>query len=144
MKRHLRTASAAALLLVAAVACGQQQPGTGAAPPVAPGPAVPEPEQQRQAVPAAQLAPGSPQVWTQDGGSVAVIKGKESGCSRVRAESVSQDPGQVKLALVEEKPDPPKICTMDIRYPPVAVRLEKPLDQRSVVVQRHEVKVPSR
>lgn len=144
MKRHLRTASVAALLVFAAAACGQQQPGTGAAPPVAPGPAVPKPEQERQAVPGAQLAQGSPQVWTQDGGAVVVIKGKESGCSRVRGEPVSQEQGQVKLALIEEKPDPAKVCTMDIRYPPVAVRLDKPLEQRSVVVEKQQVKVPSR
>ena len=95
-------------------------------------------------MPAAQLAPGTPPVWTQDGGSVVVVKGKEGGCSRVHAEAAGQDQGQVKVNLVEEKPVPPKICTMDIRYPPVAVRLDQPLGQRQVVVQSQQVTVPSR
>lgn len=105
---------------------------------------MPKPAPERTPVPASQLAPGSPPVWTQDGGSALVAKGKEGGCSRVHAEVVGQDPHQVRLALVEEVPDPPKICTMDLRYPPVAARLDAPLDQRSVVVEKHQVKVPGR
>lgn len=144
MKRHLRTATAAILLLFAAGACGEQSPGTGFGGQPPPAPAVPKPVQELTPVPAAQLAPGAPQVWTQDGGSVLVTKGKEGGCSRSHVEPVSQGPDQVRLALVEQVPDPPKICTMDLRYPPVAVRLDAPLDHRSVAVEKRQVKVPSR
>jgi hypothetical protein len=143
MKRHPSTAAAAVVVLFALGACGHQDPGTGPVgkPPV---PAQPVPEQDRTPVPAAQLAPGSPQAWTQDGGSVLVVKGKEGGCSREHPDAVVQDRGQVKVVLVEEQPDPAKICTMDIRYPPFAVRLDEPLDKRQVVVQTHQVKVPNR
>lgn len=81
-------------------------------------------------------------MWTQDGGSTVVTIGKEGGCSKVHAEVTDQNDKQVRLVLVEETPEPPGICTMDLRYPPVAARLEEPLGQRTVVVEERDVKVP--
>jgi hypothetical protein len=93
-------------------------------------------------VPETQLAEGTRKVWTQDGGMVVVATGQEGGCSKVRVESSEQTPDQVKIRLVEETPDPPGICTMDLRYPPMTVKLDAPLDKRKVVVEQRDVKVP--
>lgn len=107
------------------------------------------PEQERspvtgEAVDASALPRGYPsQVWTQDGESVVVATGKEGGCGHVRAEVVEQTESQVRLALIEETPEPPKMCTMDLRYPPVAARLDAPLDERRVVLEQRDVKVPA-
>ncbi|WP_460956139.1 hypothetical protein [Parasphingorhabdus pacifica] len=84
----------------------------------------------------------TPQVWTQDGGSALVTIGEEGGCSSVHAEVAEQNDERVKLVLVEETPEPAGICTMDLRYPPVAAKLDKPLDGRTVVLEERDVKVP--
>lgn len=83
-------------------------------------------------------------MWTQDGGTVVVATGEEGGCSRARAEVAEQNDKQVKLVLVEETPEPPGMCTMDLRYPSVAARLDAPLDQRQVIVDKVQTKVPKK
>ncbi|MBE9373076.1 hypothetical protein IQ251_01310 [Saccharopolyspora sp. HNM0983] len=142
----------AGALLLALAACAQQPSegiGFGGQPPAPQGPVQPKPEQERApvsgaAVDASALPEGYPrQVWTQDGESVVVATGQEGGCSHVRAELVEQTDARVTLALIEETPEPPKMCTMDLRYPPVAVRLDAPLDQRQVVLEQRDVKVPA-
>ncbi|MFR9729249.1 hypothetical protein ACL03H_08475 [Saccharopolyspora sp. MS10] len=141
------------MMLLAVTACAGQQEdvGFGGQPP-APAPAAPvqpKPEQERTPVPddlikAAEQSGKTPRVWTQDGGSVVVTNGQEGGCSKVHAEVAEQDAQQVKVVLVNETPEPPGICTMDLRYPPVAVQLDAPLDQRTVVLEERDVKVPPR
>lgn len=148
--RRLHTTVGAGLLLLALTACGGQQVGFGGQPP-APAPAAPaqpKPEQERTPVPANLIKAADPaqsgksKVWTQDGGSVVVATGEEGGCSKVHAEVAEQNDQQVKVTLVNETPEPPGICTMDLRHPPLAVRLDKPLDQRTVVLEERDVKVP--
>ncbi len=60
----------------------------------------------------------------------------------MRAELAEQTPDHVKIILVDEAPEPPGICTMDLRYPPVAVSLDAPLEGRKVVLEQKDVKVP--
>jgi hypothetical protein len=141
----------AGVLLLALAACAQQPPnevGFGGQPPVPPGPVQPKPEQERvqvaeTAVDASLLPKGYPRkVWTQDGGTVVVANGQEGGCSKVHAELAEQTADHVKVLFVEETPEPPGICTMDLRYPPLAVRLDAPLDARKVVLEERDVKVP--
>lgn len=151
--RRLHTAVGAGVLLLAVTACAGQQPDVGfggqpEVPPAAPGPVAPKPESERVPVPETAIQdatkPGgkAPKVWTQDGGSAVVAIGQEGGCSKVHAEVAEQNAQQVKLVLVEETPDPPGMCTMDLRYPPVAAQLDEPLNQRTVVVEERDVKVP--
>ncbi|MGI8311256.1 hypothetical protein [Saccharopolyspora hattusasensis] len=108
----------------------------------------PKPEQERApvaetAVDVSALPKGYPKkVWTQDDGAVIVATGQEGGCSKVHAELAEQTADHVKVVLVEETPEPPGICTMDLRYPPVAVQLDAPLDARKVVLEQRDVKVP--
>ena len=144
MKRRLITAAGAGALLLATAACGQQQPdvGFGGQPPQQSGPAEPKPAQERSPVPESQRAPGAGDVWTQDGGTALGVIGQEGGCSRVHAEVADQNANQVTLALVEETPTPARMCTMDLRYPPVAVQLAEPLGERTVAVEHRDVQVP--
>ncbi|MDA3649595.1 hypothetical protein LZ318_08090 [Saccharopolyspora indica] len=108
----------------------------------------PKPENERTAVAESSLdttalPKGYPaKVWTQEDGTALVATGQEGGCSKVHAELAEQTAEHVKLVLVEETPEPPGICTMDLRYPPVAVRLDAPLDARKVVLEQRDVKVP--
>jgi hypothetical protein len=137
-------------MLLAVTACAGQKPevGFGGQPPALPTPVQAKPVQERTPVPEPaidfmSLPKSYPhKVWTQDGGSVVVATGKEGGCSKVHAEVAEQTDQQVKLALVDETPDPAGACTMDLRYPAVAVKLDKPLDQRKVVLEARSVKVP--
>ncbi|MBB5156288.1 hypothetical protein BJ970_003822 [Saccharopolyspora phatthalungensis] len=132
-------------------ACAQQptnEVGFGGQPPVPPGPVQPKSEQERvpvteASVDASMLPKGYPtKVWTQDDGAVVVATGQEGGCSKVHAELGEQTADHVKVVFVEETPEPPGICTMDLRYPPVAVRLDAPLEARKVVLEQRDVKVP--
>lgn len=141
----------AGALLLALAACAQQPTndvGFGGQPPAPPGPVQPKPENERTPVAessldATALPKGYPaKVWTQEDGTALVATGQEGGCSKVHAELAEQTAEQVKLVLVEETPEPPGICTMDLRYPPVAVRLDAPLDARKVVLEQRDVKVP--
>lgn len=143
--RRLHTTVGAGVMLVALAACagGQDDVGFGGKPPAPPGPVEPKPEAQRTPVPPKQLPPDSVgEVWTQDGGTVVVAEGQEGGCSKVHAEAAQQDQKQVKIVLVNEEPEPAGACTMDIRYKDVGVRLDAPLDQRNIVIEERDVKVP--
>ncbi|MEV4732147.1 hypothetical protein [Saccharopolyspora sp. NPDC049426] len=138
-------------LLIVLAACAQQPTndvGFGGQPPVPPGPVQPKPEPERKPVAAeaidlSLLPKGYPKkVWTQDNGTAVVASGQEGGCSKVHAEVAEQTADHVKIILVEETPEPPGICTMDLRYPPVAVSLSAPLEGRKVVLEQKDVKVP--
>ncbi len=153
--RPLHTTVGAGALLLALSACAGQQGdvGFGGQPPVPqepPAPVQPKPQQERTPVPANLIKAaipgqsGTPRVWTQDGGNVVVTTGQEGGCSKVHAEVADQNAQQVKVVLVNETPEPPGICTMDLRHPPVAVQLDQPLDQRTVVLEERDVQVPRR
>jgi hypothetical protein len=150
--RRLHSTLGIAALVLGLAACGQQPAediGFGGQPPAPqPGPVEPKPEHERvqvpaEAVDASALPEDYPrQVWTQDGGMAIVATGQEGGCSKVHAEVAEQTADHVKVILVEETPEPPGICTMDLRYPPVAVQLSQPLEDRKVVLEEKDVKVP--
>jgi hypothetical protein len=148
--RRLTTAVGAGTLLLALAACGQQPDdvGFGGQPPAPPGPVEPKPEAQRRpvaqdAVDVTALPKSYPKkVWTQDDGRAVGVIGQEGGCSKVHPELAEQTDEHVKIILVEETPEPPGICTMDLRYPPLALRLSEPLDGRKVVLEQRDVKVP--
>ncbi|MBA8825675.1 hypothetical protein FHX42_003041 [Saccharopolyspora lacisalsi] len=154
--RRLYTAVGAGALLLAVAACADKQPevGFGGQPPAPPPskeaptkPVKPKPVEQREQVPAAsveaQLPEGYPrQVWTQNEGTVVVATGQEGGCSRVHAEVARENTRRVTVVLVEEIPQQPQMCTMDIRYPEVAAKLDAPLGKRTIVLQQRDVKVP--
>lgn len=153
--RRLHSALAATVLVLTAAGCGQQPEGDigfgGAPDPDVDLPARPNPKPVEQRTPvqgpdinAEGLPDGYPtEVWTQSNGRVVVATGQEGGCSHVHAEVADQTAQRVTIRLVEETPEPPAYCTMDLRYPPVAVSLEDPLGDRMVVLQEHSVQVPN-
>lgn len=147
--RRLHTAVGAGVLLLAMTACAGQQDdvGFGGEPPKQEqpsGPVKPKPKSERTPVPPDQLPPDAKgKVWTQDGGRVIVATGREGGCSKVHAEAAEQDQNRVRIVLVNETPEPSGACTMDIRYPDVAVRIDEPLNQRDVQIEQRDVKVPA-
>lgn len=153
------TAAGAAVLL-AALGCADWQEGVGfgdapdPAPPSAssenspePIPGNPTPPAGGTALPAAQvdataLPDGHPRlVWTRNGGRTVGVYGQEGGCSQVRADLLEQTATVVRIDLVETIPTTGP-CTMDLRFPPLTVRLDEPLGQRSVLLERRTVGPP--
>ncbi|HEX2299813.1 MAG TPA: hypothetical protein VHH34_15080 [Pseudonocardiaceae bacterium] len=93
------------------------------------------------AVPAAQLdsaalPEGYPrQVWTEDEGRTVGATGQEGGCTQVHSELREQTSEHIRMAFVEVTTSPGP-CTMDLRYRPLTVRLDAPLAERTVVLER--------
>jgi hypothetical protein len=152
----------AVLLALACVACGgHEQIGFGGAPPpstpgdppttATPAPLPPgggdplalQPPPGSIPVPAAQvdasaLPPGYPTVvWTTGGADLGVY-GQAGGCVQAAAEATEQGPGRVAVRITETTTSTGP-CTMEISYPPLAVALDAPLGQRSVVLTRLQV-----
>lgn len=147
MRGRLHSIVGAGVLLLAVSACAGQQEdvGFGGEPPPKPppGPVEPKPVEQRQEVAGDQVKSESDdKVWTQNNGTVVVTTGTEGGCSEVHAETTEQTDKQVTIVLVDETPEPAGACTMDIRHPTVATKLDAPLKDRTVVVEEKDVKVP--
>lgn len=150
-----------AVLLAALVGCADRQEGVGfgGAPDTAPPPSSSEPSPEPipgnptppaggTAVPARQvdaaaLPDGHPRlVWTRDGGRTVGVYGQEGGCSSVRADLLEQSGTAVRIGLVETIPTTGP-CTMDLRFPPVSVRLDEPLGERTVLLESRTVGPPS-
>ncbi|PXY28469.1 hypothetical protein [Prauserella muralis] len=69
-----------------------------------------------------------------DGRALTII-GQEGGCSQASAEVGDQARQRVAVTMVETKlADKNVMCTMDMRYPPITVRLDQPLGDRTVVL----------
>lgn len=92
-------------------------------------------------VPAAQidstaLPEGYPRlVWTENDGRTVGATGQEGGCARVHSELREQSSQRIRIAFVEVTTSPGP-CTMDLRYRPLTVRLDVPLAERVVVLER--------
>ena len=110
----------------------------------------PAPPHGVRPVPSAQidssaLPPGYPRLaWTQDEGRMVVgIYGQEGGCTYAHADLREQNPRLVRVAVVEVTTSSGP-CTMDLRYPSLAVQLDVPLGDRTVVLERHTIGPPPR
>lgn len=90
----------------------------------------------------ANLPAGQPTlVWTAGDGRTVGFYGREGGCTKVHGEVAEQGPNGVKIIMVEQQPAKPKICTMDLRYPPVTVQLTDPLGDRPLTLDHRIDKV---
>ncbi|MBB5808635.1 hypothetical protein F4560_008403 [Saccharothrix ecbatanensis] len=90
-------------------------------------------------VDASQLPEGTPSVvWTEADGNVIGAVGVEGGCSKASLMFVKQDAQQVHVELVETTPSGTQACTMDIRYPPLGLKLDTPLGDRKVVITHRQ------
>ncbi|MEU5692759.1 hypothetical protein [Actinosynnema sp. NPDC020468] len=159
--RSLGTAvGVGALVIFGLTACASSQPaGVGAGPTLttasssAPPSGSPEPsfdspvppggtEVPKTKVNAAALPEDAPKaVWTEGDGTVLGVIGQEGGCSKASVEVAEQGPQVVKVVLVETLPADQKVCTMDIRFPPLTAKLDAPLGNRSVeLTQRQDTK----
>ncbi|NUT50572.1 MAG: hypothetical protein HOV94_25180 [Saccharothrix sp.] len=155
--RSLGTAVGAGVLLVVLAACATSTPvGPGATGPVLTTSAEPsttpsEPEFESPVppggteVPAARLdaaavPEGQPTTtWTEGDGTVLGVIAQEAGCGKASVEVAEQNAQAVTLVLVETTPLDQQVCTMDIRYPPLTVKLDAPLGERTVVLTtRHD------
>lgn len=145
------------VLLLVISACGSAQLGTGS-----------QPEQTIATSTSASSAPGAPgiapgeippdgkpvalskidtsglvadhpkTVWTQGDGRTVGVIGQEGGCGKVSASVLAQDASTVKIELLETLPLEKKMCTMDIRFPPLTVSLDAPLGDRTVVLSSRQ------
>lgn len=112
--------------------------------PPPPGAAAPPPggiAVSTEQVDASRLPRGYPRVvWTEHGGTVLGAYGQGGGCTQVGGE-VAEQGAAVRMMLVEVTVSSGP-CTMELQYPPVTVRLDVPLGERTVVLDRREVSPP--
>ncbi|MCK2240383.1 MULTISPECIES: hypothetical protein [unclassified Crossiella] len=148
MRRLATVVSAGAALVLALSACAEPTAGFGGQPTPPPSSAQPTPEPGPEMDPPAGGKPLAKnkadlsalpadfpkRVWTEGDGTVVGTFGKEGGCSKVRADLTEQTDTGVKITLVETTPANSEACTMDLRFPPVTVKLAKPLGERTVAV----------
>lgn len=152
----------AAAVLAACVACGQpEEIGFGGAPPPVTTAPASEPDEQPTQLPpgGADLAPQPPAgvdaidsakvdasalpegypniVWTEDPSTIGAYV-QAGGCIEASAEAGEQSADKVVLKLVETHSGA-QMCTMDLQFPPVAVTLDAPLGDRTVVLERVQV-----
>lgn len=72
-------------------------------------------------------------------GDELLITAQEGGCGKASAELVKQTSSEVVVLLVHTVPeDGTTMCTMDIRYPELPVKLDKPLGERMLVLKAEE------
>ncbi len=64
--------------------------------------------------------------------------GQEGGCTQVHADVREQTPRMVRIVLVEVTTSSGP-CTMDLRFPPLAVQLDAVLGDRTVVLERQTI-----
>ncbi|GAA3851880.1 hypothetical protein GCM10022243_16970 [Saccharothrix violaceirubra] len=157
--RSLGTAIGAGALLVALAGCATSQPSVEPAagpaltterPSPTPAPDQPTfdspvPEGGKEVPPAKVDAALLPEqlprtVWTEGDGSVLGVIGQEGGCSKASVEVAEQTSTKVKLVLVETVPKEEKMCTMDIRFPPLTAKIDAPLGDRQVVLAHRQDK----
>lgn len=79
-------------------------------------------------------------VWTEDDGKSVGVVAQEGGCGKASVEVPEQTDAQVTVLMVETLPAEEKMCTMDLRYPKIAVELDQPLGDRKVVLKTEQRK----
>ncbi len=143
--KGLTTVVGAGALVLAIGACGQTQTttqpgssGNGIAPAGQGG--------SLRDVPAAQidsshLRAGYPvRVQLDDNGAVLTVQGEEGGCERASALLSSQDAASVHVLLTRNLVDSNRVCTKELRLKQLTVQLDKPLDDREVVLEQRTVR----
>lgn len=157
--RHGVIALAAGALIVLGAGCGNvtdqgsgngggadtgKQPVTVSPPPTTPDrqPARTPPE-GGVAVPKARIDADLPKrypvmVWTVDDGRTVGVVAQEGGCGKASAELTEQSANRISITLVETVPAETKMCTMDLRYPKIAVPLDAPLGDRTVALSHEQ------
>lgn len=150
-------------LLLASAACGQNDEiGFGGAPPTtsaelptsAPaeppsanppvGDLQPQPPAGAAVVPPARvdasaLPDGYPRVvWTEGDGRVLGAYGQAGGCIEASAQ-LKEQAGQRVVLVITETTTSTGPCTMEILFPPLTVKLDSPLADRTVVLQRAQI-----
>ncbi|MEU6644777.1 hypothetical protein ABZ863_19775 [Saccharomonospora sp. NPDC046836] len=134
----------AGLLLL--TGCGAEQAPPGSVPGSLPAATTSEPVREAAGEPArvdgAALPEGYPvDVSVAGDGRTLTVVGQEGGCSSAGAEVAEQRADRVTITMIETKPVSKDLaCTMDMRYPPITVRLDAPLDGRLVVLRYMERK----
>jgi hypothetical protein len=159
----VRHALSIGAILLACAACGQNEDvGFGGAPattsadlpttaqatpsvqPPDGDPMHPKPPPGAVAVPAARvdasaLPPGYPSVvWTVGDGSTVGAYGQAGGCTEASAD-VPEQTTQYVVVRITETTLSAGACTMELRVPPLAVTLDAPLGDRTVILQRRQL-----
>ncbi|WP_235079316.1 hypothetical protein [Amycolatopsis orientalis] len=76
------------------------------------------------------------EVYSDNGGTVLVVRAEEGGCGHALGEAVEQTPQKVVVDLSETKAQTGQMCTMDLRHPVISVALAAPLGERTVVLKQ--------
>jgi hypothetical protein len=161
--RRLGLALGTGALLFAIAACGQNdEVGFGGAPPTTPEPTTQEPSLPTEMPPqdgnpagfpppagtaqvaevkvdASGLPEGYPRtVWTEGDGTTVGVYGQDGGCTEATAEATEQGAQRVVLKITETTTSTGP-CTLELRFPPLTVKLDAPLGDRTVVLERAQV-----
>lgn len=83
---------------------------------------------------ASGLPKGHPKKVLVDGAKL-TITAQESGCEKASAELGAQTGSKVVVTLVRTTPEDAQMCTMDVRFPPLTVELDKPIGDRTLVLK---------
>lgn len=150
--------SAALLVVLAGCAAEDIRPTAGAGPsagPVSSAPVKPSPTEepggsaaqpdagheipQRQLDASALPADYPRKAKRNKAGDGLLITAQEGGCGKASAELVRQTGSEVVVLLVHTVPqDGTTMCTMDIRYPELPVKLAQSLGERTLVLKAEE------
>ncbi|WP_220816453.1 hypothetical protein [Amycolatopsis echigonensis] len=76
------------------------------------------------------------EVYSDNGGTVLVVRAEEGGCGHALGEAVAQTAQKVVVDLSETKAQTGQMCTMDLRHPVISVALGAPLGERTVVLKQ--------
>lgn len=155
---HVIAGSAALLVVLAGCAAEDIRPTAGAGPSALPASsalAIPSPthepggsatkpdaahEVPKRQMDTSALPEGYPRkAKRNEAGDGLLITAQEGGCGKASAELVKQTSSEVVVLLVHTVPkDDTTLCTMDIRYPEVPVKLAEPLGERMLVLKAEE------
>jgi hypothetical protein len=77
-------------------------------------------------------------VWTEGDGTTIGVFGQAGGCTEATAEMAEQTTERV-IVVITETTTSTGPCTMEILYPPLTVKLDAPLGDRTVVLERTQI-----
>jgi hypothetical protein len=77
-------------------------------------------------------------VWTEGDGTTIGVFGQAGGCTEATAKVTEQTAERVVVVITETTTSTGP-CTMEIRYPPLTVKLDVPLGDRTVALERTHI-----
>ncbi|AHI00225.1 hypothetical protein GCM10010174_83320 [Kutzneria viridogrisea] len=88
-----------------------------------------------------RLPKGYPrQAWTDENGGTLTVQAQEGGCEHAKIDLAEQSATAVRVVLIRDLTDTNRVCTKDLRLPKLSVQLDKPLADRTVVLEQQTIR----